>query len=42
LRGGLSLRDRKKKATIGVRIAMVAIPNNKNVTSTPSELELGL
>jgi len=27
---------------IGVRIAIVAIPNSKNVTSTPSELELGL
>jgi len=27
---------------IGVRIAIVAIPNNRNVTSTPSELELGL
>ena len=39
---GSQLRARSKRATSGVRNATAAIPNSKKVTSTPSELELGL
>src|SRR6185312_2525414 len=38
----LARRARRNKETIGVNSAIAAIPNSRNVTSTPSDDELGL
>src|SRR6185369_15120420 len=38
----LARRERKNKETMGVSSAIAAIPNKRNVTSTPSDDELGL
>ena len=40
--GFFARRERKNNETIGVNNAMAAIPNNRNVTSTPSDDEFGL
>ncbi len=39
---GSRRRERKKSETIGVSSAIVAMPNKRNVTSTPSDYEFGL